>query len=123
MEHAVREKDLGSPAPPSGSAAEPDTRGPGPENDKEQHVDVSLHGDDDTDSDSSDPEDAQPASRTHSVITRVLSRVSTHTLNPGPPPDGGFSAWMAGKHWCPSPASCRVLFRKANIPCQLSVRI
>ena len=33
------------------------------------------------------------------TLDRVLSRTSTKTPNPGPPPDGGLKAWMIGT--CP----------------------
>lgn len=38
------------------------------------------------------------AAATESRVGRVLSRIaSVPTTDPGPPPDGGYSAWMAGK--------------------------
>jgi hypothetical protein len=63
------------------------------------------HADDDEDdheSDTSNDLDAgeiQPVqSRAQSIINRVLSTVvSTHSINPGPPPDGGWSAWVIGE--------------------------
>jgi hypothetical protein len=31
------------------------------------------------------------------VVSRVLTRGSTKSWNPGPPPDGGVKAWTAGE--------------------------
>ena len=33
------------------------------------------------------------------VLSRVVTRTSIKSLNPGPPPDGGLQAWIAGKCW------------------------
>ena len=63
-------------------------------------IDPAHSGDHDGhDSDSTDAGEIQPVqSRTQSVINRVLSTVaSTGSINPGPPPDGGLSAWVTGE--------------------------
>lgn len=48
-----------------------------------------------------------------SRVGRVLSRIaSAPTADPGPPPDGGYDAWMAGKRWAPVSFSCVVCSNK-----------
>lgn len=55
-----------------------------------------THGEQD-DSDS-DEESSAGRSRTASIASRVLSRITTRSsVAPPPPPDGGFAAWMVGK--------------------------
>lgn len=42
---------------------------------------------------------AEPTARPGSRVGRVLSRIaSAPTSDPGPPPDGGYNAWMAGEN-------------------------
>lgn len=51
--------------------------------------------DDDHDSESTRAGEIQPVqSRSQSIINRVLS---TRSIDPGPPPDGGWSAWVTGE--------------------------
>ncbi|SPO05102.1 related to monocarboxylate transporter 4 [Cephalotrichum gorgonifer] len=101
MEHAEMEKGIHPMINTSGSVSELGTPGTDPEKDAGRTTPTSpqarsVDGDHSSEADSSDAEHVDPATAApQGIIGRVLSRVSAHSVEPGPPPDGGRAAWMA----------------------------
>ncbi len=64
---------------------------------------------DDSPSSNSNPDDAITPTPSagggvlSTVLSRVLTKASTKSFQPGPPPDGGLKAWTAGTSNQPSP--------------------
>ena len=106
MDRPVQEKPTHPPRYPSGSTTDVGTPASDPEKDAGVRPGTGprahdLSGDDGSDAESSEhgevESDEPPA---QNVIDRVLSRASAQSVNPGPPPNGGYAGWMAGK-LCP----------------------
>ncbi|KAK0724146.1 major facilitator superfamily transporter [Lasiosphaeris hirsuta] len=61
----------------------------------EEGVDESEHEDDSESKDSGASADPSPHGGLSTILSRAISRTSTKSVNPGPPPDGGLQAWTA----------------------------
>lgn len=103
MDDPVQEKPISSPRDPFGSTTDVGTPASDPEKDAGARPGTGpgardLSGDRGSDAESSENGEVEfdepPA---QNIIDRVLSRASTHSVNPGPPPNGGYAGWMAGK--------------------------
>lgn len=103
MDDQVQEKHMDPPRYPSGSTTDVGTPASDPEKDAGARPGTGprardFSGDGGGDAESSghgEVESDEPPAQ--NIIDRVLSRASTHSVNPGPPPNGGYAGWMAGK--------------------------